>query len=167
VLDEDAQQGAAQDGQLAVPVVLEPAAVAVDERAGRPPGIDADGAVQGRARQGQRLVWLGVRLAGVVVAGDGDAVPGRAAVPAGPGDRVAVHDAAGRQPDQQVHVLPGQGGGQRGGAVPGVEDGQRRSAVVPGRAQPPEQLPDLACSLARAAGPGGARDIGDGGPRGA
>ena len=66
-----------------------------------------------------------------------------------------------------MHVLPGQGGGQRGGAVPGVEDGQRRPAVVPGRTQPAEQVPDLPGGLVRAAGLGGAHDIGDGGPRGA
>ena len=38
-----------------------------------------------------------------------------------------VEHAAGRQPDQQVHGLPGQRRGQRGGAVPGVEDDQRRA----------------------------------------
>jgi hypothetical protein len=45
-------------------------------------------------------------------------VPGRAAVAAGPGGRVAAEHAAGRQPDQQVRRLPRQGGGQRGGADP-------------------------------------------------
>jgi len=43
-LDDDAQQRAAQDGQFAVPVVFEPAAVAVDEGVDRVPGVGADGA---------------------------------------------------------------------------------------------------------------------------
>ena len=116
-LDPDAQHRAAQDGQLAVPV-REPPAVAVDQRVDLAPGIDADGPVPRRVRQDEGLLWFRVGLPGVVVAGKGHAVLAGAAVLAGPGDRVAVEHAAGRQPDQQVHGLPGQGGGQRGGAVP-------------------------------------------------
>jgi hypothetical protein len=48
-------------------------------------------------------------LAGLGCAGDGHTVLAGAAFSAGPGDRVSVEYAAGRQPDQQVHGLPGQG----------------------------------------------------------
>ncbi len=63
VLDGDAQHGAAQDGQLAVPVG-EPAAVAVDQGVDLAPGIDADRAVERGACQGEglhrfELAWPG------------------------------------------------------------------------------------------------------------
>jgi len=81
VLDDDAQQGAAQHGQVPVPVG-EPSAVAVDEGMDTAPGSDADGAVQWRARQDERLIRLVVCFAGVVVAGDRDAVlAGRPCLP--------------------------------------------------------------------------------------
>src|ERR1700738_3839320 len=90
VVDQDAQQRAAQDGQLAVPVVLEPAAVAVDDRVYRVPGVNTDGAVVGGVQEQQRLIRFGVCRSGLVVAGDGDAVAAGPAASAGPGDRVAV-----------------------------------------------------------------------------
>ena len=61
---------------------------------------------------------LGVRPAGVVVAGDGHAVLAGTAGLAGPGDGVSVEHAAAGQADEKVNILPGQGGGQRGSAVP-------------------------------------------------
>ena len=165
---QDAQQRAAQDGQLAVPVAAEPATVAVDDGVHAAPGIDADGAVVRGAGQDEGFVRFGVRGGGVVMAGDGDAVAAGPAAFAGPGDRVAVEDAGGRQPDQQVHRLPGQRGGQGGGAVPGIEDDQRRAAaVVPGGAEPAQQVPDLPGGLVRTGGLGGAPGVDQGGPRGA
>ena len=154
MVDQDAQQRAAQDGQLAVPVVLEPAAVAVDDLVHRVPGVNADGAVVRGVREQQRLIRFGVRHAGLVVAGDGNAVAAGPAAFAGPSDRVAVEHALGRQPDQQVNGLPGQRGGERGSAVPGVADDQRRPAPagLPRYPQPAQQVPDLAGGLG---GPGG------------
>jgi hypothetical protein len=50
---------------------------------------------------------------------------GGTAVLAGPGGRVLVGDAAGREPDQDVDRAAGQPVGEGGGAVAGVEDEQR------------------------------------------
>ena len=102
------------------------------------------------------------------MAGDRHAVLARAAALAGPGDRVGVEHAAGCQPDQQVNRLPGQRGGQRGGAVPGVHDDQRRAAPAgAGCLQAAEQVGDLPGGLPGAGGGGGAPGIDQGGPRGA
>lgn len=62
----------------------------------------------------------------------------------------------------------GQRGGQRGGAVPGVEDDQRSAAVVvPGHGQPTQQVPRLSCGLAGAGRLRGALHVHDCRPRGA
>ena len=67
-----------------------------------------------------------------------------------------------------MHGLPGHGGGQGGGAVPGVHDDQRgAAAVVPGRVQAPQQVADLPGGLLRPGGGRGALDIDQRGPRGA
>ena len=167
VLDGDAQHGAAQDGQLAVPAG-EVAAVAVDEGMHFSPGVDADGAVPRGVWQDEGFIGFGVGLAGIVAAGDCHAVLAGAAFLAGPGDGVGVEHAAGGQPDQQVHGLPGQRGGQRGGAVPGVHDDQRRGAPAgAGCVQAAQQVRDLPGRLPGAGGGGGALGIDQGGPRGA
>ena len=101
------------------------------------PGIDADGAVPRGVRQGQGLIWFGVGLAGVVVAGDGDAVLAGAAVLAGPGDRVGVEHAAG---------WPAGSAGARHG---------RRSAAVSAAALYPASM--MTSGAPRAAVPGRAR----------
>jgi hypothetical protein len=54
----------------------------------------------------------------------------------------------------------GQGGGQRGGAVPGVEDDQRRPcAAVAGRVQAAQEVLDLPYRLPGAGGLGGPLDV--------
>ena len=70
----DAQYGDAQDGQVAVPVVREPSAVAVDEGVDLVSGAGADGPVERGAGQQEALAWFGVGLGGAACAGDGHAV---------------------------------------------------------------------------------------------
>jgi hypothetical protein len=66
-----------------------------------------------------------------------------------------------------VHRAAGQPGGQRGGAVAGVENEERRAApAVPGRCQAAQHVPDLGDRLARAGGLGGALHVDEGRPRG-
>ena len=67
-----------------------------------------------------------------------------------------------------MHVLAGEGGGQRGGAVAGVHDDQRgASPAVAGCLQAAQQVLDLPRGLAGAGGLGGALHIGQRGPGGA
>jgi hypothetical protein len=104
-------------------------------------------AARGRARRSwawaamttraQRSAWAGVRTFAAVrprvpaarASGSrqwaSGPPAGRTAVLAGPGGRVLVEDAAGREPDQDVDRAAGQPVGQGGGAVAGVEGEQR------------------------------------------
>jgi hypothetical protein len=91
-------------------------------------GVPSRGRMSGKPRRTRPgLIGFGVGLAGVGCAGNGHAVLAGTAFLAGPGGRVSVEHAAAGQADQQVHGLAGQGSGQRGGPVPGVEDDQRRA----------------------------------------
>jgi hypothetical protein len=132
------------------------------------PGADADGAVERGIGESQGLIAFGVGLLAAVAAGDGGAVLDGAAGLAGPADGIGVEHLAGGQADEQVHGLPGQRGGQRGGAVAGVHDDQRgAAAAVPGRGQAAQQVLDLPGRLLGPGGGRGALDVDEGGPRGA
>jgi hypothetical protein len=64
-----------------------------------------------------------------------------------PGGGVAVEDPGGTQPDQQLHVIAGQGPGEVGGIVAGIEQDERRRVaglLLPGRGQVLQQSGDLA-----------------------
>ena len=181
-LDGDVDEGAAQDREL-VPAG-EPAAVAVDLGVDVVPGLGPDGAVERGVREDEGLVRLrgrGKRLLAAPRAASlrggfqlcllqavdlRPPVRGPAVLPR-PGGRVLVEDAAGGQAHQDVRRAAGQSVGERGGAVAGVEDEQRRRpAGVPSGAKAAQHALDLVDRLGGAGGRHGAPDIGERGPRG-
>ena len=142
--DDDLQHGAAHDRQLLVPRPAGPAAGAAELLVQPGPGPDGDGAVLPGLRG---AFEVGGVPPGRVGAGELRAVARRRAhLARSPGRGVAVEDPGGTQPDQQLHVMAGQGVGEVGGVVAGIEQDQRRVAglLLPGRGQVLEQPGDLA-----------------------
>ena len=145
VADGHLQDRAAHDRQLLVPRPAGPAAGAAEFLVQSRPGADGHGAVLPGLCG---ALEVGGVPSGGVGAGELRAVARRRAhLARPPGCGVEVEDPGGTQPDQQLHVMAGQGVSEVGGVVARVEQDQRgRVAGLPrpGRGQVFEQSGDLA-----------------------
>ena len=142
VIDLEADEGALDDGQLAVVVLPGGAAGELLMQPG--PGHRLRGAVPGRLRGGDdRRLRPGRRLAEA----EPGPVPERPAVRPGHARRDReIYDAVGAQPARDVHGQTVQQLGQPGQVVAGIEhDDDVRVALmpVPGGGEPPHHVADL------------------------